>query len=660
MSPDGEPRPVIGLDLGTTNSCVSFVDPLGDLRRVAVATGNNPPYDRVLASIVLDPLGDERLIGLKAEQAREKRTDETYLAYFKHELDSQRLRERRAITRTVKTGDYDFVEQGERYEEVTEWVEVGGDFSRDELVAAAGLILEQLIQQAVKAGADPDSVLLVGVPVHFSGYARKRFVCALERVRDESGDPFFDGFHDVIERVRFILEPVAVAAAPGEDLDITGAENVLIFDYGGGTLDLSLVRYEERRGFPRPVPVRELAAGGSSVVAGRHMDAEFMTLLESDPRVRASLDQITDDVTRRQVVEEAKRRLSTSTEARIRIADEKVGRATFEEAIAPLLDGVKEEVLRTLERADLGPDDLGWVVMTGGSSLIPVVQESIMGLFPDLAERGGILRYFPDDQEGVEKAITDVAEGLAEVGQQDHFEHVVLWDVELGREGSGDFTLLFERGTTYEIADGHHQLETTIEVTDAGSDGCCLGIYENQLDRRFVFGLADVPGLEQGSQLRLRLGRDSMLPVLAVLDCDGRVVGRTESPTGWETDIHVAADVSQHPPPQLEDFFHQDAEYVPTVRHDRFRHAPLVRRLRVGDSVEWSRRMIGGELAHTRGLGRIERIRPIGEDEPVEEMTSWDVARFEFTIKTKLGELKLESRNGFLRLAPHSRFGGPM
>lgn len=71
----------------------------------------------------------------------------------------------------------------------------------------------------------------------------------------------------MIRRTKFVLEPlIAVAAAPGDDLDIDGVENVLIFDHGGGTLDLSLIRYERRPGFlflcwnSRPVAQMKLPA----------------------------------------------------------------------------------------------------------------------------------------------------------------------------------------------------------------------------------------------------------------------------------------------------------------------------------------------------------------------------------------------------------------
>lgn len=637
-------RPVIGLDFGTTNSCVSFVDALGSVGRVSVATGNNPPYDRVLASIVIDPLGSDSRIGLEAEQARETRTTDLYLAYFKHLLDSQRLRRVETGSAEVETGEHNFVTGSQMTKKVPIKITTGGEYSREELVGAAGLILERLIQQAIEAGAGRDSDLLLGVPVTFSGYARKRLIAALHRVRDSDGRRFFSGYRELIRRVRFILEPVAVAAAPGEDLEISGTEDVLIFDHGGGTLDLSLVRFEGRAGFDRPVPIRELSAGGSDEVAGRHIDAALMGAVMADPEAGPALrERISDEIRRRQSVESCKRELSTKTRARLPLANVDVDRRTLDQAIAPLLAKVQTTISRTLQRADVTPESVGWVVMTGGSSLIPAVQDTVMRMFPKAAARDRVLRYFPDDRGGVESAITDVADGLALYGQQQSFQRVVLWDVELAQGGAGGFVRLFDRGKDYDLKNGVPELTTLVAAGGNGTSGkTCFGIYENQLDRRFMFGLAEVPALREGDRLGIRLRPDSLFPAVGVLTTDGRA-GKT-------------GDVSAYSEGRLEDFIEADAEYAPLVTSDQFEASPLVRKLRCGDYIEWSRLIVAGKLTERSGRGRIEKIRPIGETEGVAEMTSWNTAIYEFTVKTGAGTLKLESANGFVRLSPRPYF----
>src|SRR4029079_16259656 len=87
MTPDD--GPVIGIDFGTTNSAVFFTDRLSVFQPVKCATGNEVPYDHVLATIALDPAGSDPQIGLAAERAREMRADELYLSHFKPLTDEQ-------------------------------------------------------------------------------------------------------------------------------------------------------------------------------------------------------------------------------------------------------------------------------------------------------------------------------------------------------------------------------------------------------------------------------------------------------------------------------------------------------------------------------------------------------------------------------------------
>lgn len=652
-------RPTIGLDLGTTNSCVTFSDALGNRVPVSVATGN-APYDRVVPSIVLNPPVSGKkspsvLLGLEAEQRWEANHDGTYLEYFKHDLDSHRLKQRIPVRKPVRTGGYNFSTESDAITYETEWIESGGAYSREEMVGAASALLEHLLRRAFAAGADPDSQLLVGVPVGYSGYARKRLVCALERVRGENGEPIFKGFSDVISRTKFVLEPIAVAAAPGDDLDIDGAENVLIFDHGGGTLDLSLIRYERNSNFRVPVPVLEMAAGGSGEVAGKHLDRAFSDALGADPERNQILQEsFPNEILRRHAIERCKRDLSTSQESRIPIADIPVSRSFFEDAILMQLFQIEDEVMATLKRGGIGPEEVGWVVMTGGSSLVPSVQGTMMDIFPDLVERDRILRYFPDDSEGVESAITDVSEGLALYGHQQSLRRIVPWDICVGREEADEFFEVVPRGELFSDGNGGVEIVKTVEAPDYGRPGCSFGVYEKQLDYQFTFGLAEVPALPDGSKLTIKVRADSLFPALRVEGPDGKAIARPESPSGWDQDLIVESDFSEYPENVLEDFFEEDGEYVPQVSPGKYQHAPLVRRLRVGDYVDLSGLVdtSTGKLRSASKSGYVEKIRRIDEDDALEEMDTWNVEHFEFKIRTKLGEMRVETRNGCIRLSP--------
>ena len=172
---------MIGVDFGNTNSCVTYADERDELRRVPVATGN-PPYDTVLATIVLDPDSDHPTIGMQAQQNYEARREGVYLRSFKPELDNQRLRERRLVWKTVYKG-FDRIEQAEMWDrgQSLEWTH--GRFTREQLVGAASLILTQLLEKwLIEDGASRDDDIWLGLPVRVSSCTRKRLICALEQV----------------------------------------------------------------------------------------------------------------------------------------------------------------------------------------------------------------------------------------------------------------------------------------------------------------------------------------------------------------------------------------------------------------------------------------------------------------------------------------------
>lgn len=133
-----------------------------------------------------------------------------------------------------------------------------------------------------------------------------------------------------------------------------------------------------------------------------------------------------------------------------------------------------------------------------------------MDLFPELAESDRILRYFPDDAGGVEAAITDVSEGLAQYGEgNSHFSASFLGTSVSDGKRTGTFCII-ERGEQYTEQDGHMEIARKVEAPDIGRPGCSFGIYEKQLDYQFTFGLAEVPALPEGSRLVVSIRPDSL------------------------------------------------------------------------------------------------------------------------------------------------------
>lgn len=651
---------MIGIDLGTTNSCVALRGPFGDVESVAVATGPRPPYDTVLRTAVLNPQQDRALIGQEAfNRAASQRltAEDRYLESFKPYLDQQKLRTRVPVE--VKVGFvYDPMTQSTVQKTATRTLWVGGRYTREELIQSTAHIFSHLLQAAQDAGGDLDEIWL-GMPVSFSGCARKRLVSALMRAWDDRGRALFGGLRDVLDRVRFVLEPVAVAAAPlGEALDLADRETVLVFDHGGGTLDLSLISFERRPEFEQPVPVRELAAVGSADVAGQAIDLHFREHLDRLPAfATATQGRRTHAVDA--FVEECKQRLSTEPTAEA-WPNVFVERDDLERAISPVLDKIEQLVRTVVSLGDRGPEDIDRVVMTGGSSLIPAVQQRVQSIFGHLDEYR-LLRYDPSDRRGVESAITEVAKGLVSFGdrvaRQGFFEQVALWDIDLAVGAKRGMQRILRRGKPYERdTDGSPMLELRIPIEPVRGQGTSLGLYEDQLGPRFMFGLSDLPPLPQGGELRVALRPEALLPSMKLIGPDGRVVLREIRDPACKSEWLAQADVQAMSEELLRRYFKDDADYHPVNGYLRFESSPLVRPLRIGDLVEWCPATDGvgprRKLRHCRG--ELERMRNIRTGQFVEEMESLELSEYFFTLREKDGAVtsNMQGRGGSLRLSP--------
>ena len=279
-------------------------------------------------------------------------------------------------------------------------------------------------------------------------------------------------------------------------------------------------------------------------------------------------------------------------------------------------------------------------------------------LFPHLDEYT-LLRYDPADTErggAVEQAITDVSRGLARFGTEQSLEQIVLWDVAVRGAGDTDFQVVIPRGTKYEIAkDGRPEVRVPVPAP-AGVEGVnCYGLYEKQLNYRYLFGIVDVPGPPEGAKLEIQLRRDSLFPALAVQGPGGRVL-RRDLDSGWPDDARTRADVERLQDGYLVEFFEEDAEYLPDVGFRHFERVPLIRPLRVDDYVEWTlfRRSLIDDFEHTRRRGTITRIQRCEDREELQEMDSWDVRDFVFHIRDadRTRSYELRTCNGAIRLAP--------
>lgn len=652
---------MIGVDFGTTNSCVAIAGVRGGVRAIPVATGKAPPFDTVLRSAVLDPEGERWWVGDEAEQRAETARGLRFLNSFKPFLDEHQLRER-VMRRDVVGRRFDPVAKVDVADERWTSVWAGGEelFSRGELLRSTAAILGHLISEAIKEGGDPSEIWL-GMPVSFSSCARKRLIAALQMAWDGDGRRLFTGYADVLRRVRFVLEPIAVAAGPvmRDVFDPQEREVVLVFDHGGGTLDLSVVEFGRHEGFRGLVPLRELAAGGSREVAGRSLDSALRRTLERRDDFRAAEGNLHKDrYLIDSLIERCKIALSVLDEAPS-LPGVMVQRPELERAIAPVLDEIEALVLRTVATSGVAVDSIDRVVLTGGSSLVPAVQQRMRKLFSNL-DAYHFLSYDPASRLDSEQAITDVALGLVsfaqEVAPQRMLEQVVLWDVELSIGGGTGMLPVARRGEPYEHdAAGQLRLHRRVEIPPTPGEGTSFGLYQRQLDHRYLFGIADVPPLPAGGVLEVELLPQQATPRLRVVDHEGRTLEREFRLGDWESETTVEADLQALAEDrELREYFQHDAEYLPARGFNHFECSPLIRRLRVGDLVEWARDTDGAGPGRSieRFRGTIQKILDRDPWEEVEEMSSLDLDRHRFWIADGQAKIRrIDGRAGSLRLA---------
>lgn len=256
-------------------------------------------------------------------------------------------------------------------------------YTPKELEGAVAVVIDTLWQQAVRQARGRDfEGLVMGVPVEFSRLALDRLLAAIDltgRVAKEN--------------VYLVSEPTAIALRYIEE-GYRGEKYVLVFDYGGGTLDLSLVEYFSAGD---AIQFKILNKAGYPF-AGRNIDMEFAATIEKDfvPDLRTRLEahghkKISSvreirDLDFWQEVERAKIDLSTKETThlalpRLGIDVGKIPRSILEKSIRGLLGHIRDKVLETLQGASISEGRVDRVLLAGGSSQIPAVKRLLKKIF---------------------------------------------------------------------------------------------------------------------------------------------------------------------------------------------------------------------------------------------------------------------------------------
>ena len=321
---------IIGIDLGTTNSCVAVME--GGQPVVIV----NSDGARTTPSVVGFAKNGERLIGDSAKRQAITNTDRTISSIKRH--------------------------MGENYKVAID----GKNYSPQEISA---MVLQKLKADAESYLGEAVTEAVITVPAYFSDAQRQ----ATKDAGKIAG----------LDVKRIINEPTAAALAYG--LDNEKEQKIMVYDLGGGTFDVSIIEIGDG-------VVEVLATNGDTRLGGDDFDNRIIDYLVSEFKKTEGMDLSSDKMAMqrlKEAAEKAKKELSTVTSSNINLPfitmnqdgpkhlDITLSRAKFDELTADLVDRTMGPVRNALSDAGLSASELDKILLVGGSTRIPAVQDAV-------------------------------------------------------------------------------------------------------------------------------------------------------------------------------------------------------------------------------------------------------------------------------------------
>ncbi|TFK74635.1 heat shock protein 70 [Pluteus cervinus] len=354
--------PVVGIDLGTTNSCVSVME--GQTARVI----ENAEGARTTPSVVAFTKHGERLVGLPAKRQAVVNSTNTVFAFKR--LIGRQFKDKE-VQDDMKHWPFNVVPKSDGRPAVE--VENGGkrqQFSAEEL---SSMVLVKMRETAEQFLNKPVKHAVVTVPAYFNDAQRQ----ATKDAGQIAG----------LDVLRVINEPTAAALAYG--LDRADSSVIAVYDLGGGTFDISIL--EMQKG------VFEVkSTNGDTHLGGEDFDIVLVEHILNDFKKDSGIDLGGDRMAIqriREAAEKAKIELSSTTQTEVNLpfvtADAsgpkhvnlKLTRAQFEALVGPLVQRTAEPCKKALSDAGVKASDINEVILVGGMTRMPKVAEVVKGIF---------------------------------------------------------------------------------------------------------------------------------------------------------------------------------------------------------------------------------------------------------------------------------------
>lgn len=360
---------IIGIDLGTTNSCVAVMDG-GEPKVIENAEG-----DRTTPSIIAYTNEGETLVGQPAKRQAVTNPSNTLFAIKR--LIGRQFKDD-VVQKDIKMVPYGIVEN----DNGDAWVEVNGEKMSPPQISAQ--VLMKMKKTAEDYLGEEIKEAVVTVPAYFNDSQRQ----ATKDAGRIAG----------LDVKRIINEPTAAALAYGMDKK-AGDATIAVYDLGGGTFDISIIEIAETDG---EHTFEVLSTNGDTFLGGEDFDLRLIDYLADEFKKEAGMDLHSDPLALqrlKEAAEKAKIELSSAQQTEVNLpyitADasgpkhlvQKLTRAKFESLVEDLVEKTLAPVKTALQDADLDASSIDDVILVGGQTRMPLVQQKVAEFFGKEARR---------------------------------------------------------------------------------------------------------------------------------------------------------------------------------------------------------------------------------------------------------------------------------